>query len=110
VEEVEILDLRVQKRDGSTESYSKDKLIKGLKYSLHKRPYDPEGFKKLISEVEKQIQIAAKDDTIEAKKIGEIVMQNLKNFDKVAYVRFASVYQEFKDPEEFAAEVEKLNC
>ena len=108
VEQIEILDLYVIKRDGEREVYSHDKLIKGLKRSLHKREHEEEEFKKLINNIERDIQVNSKDNAIEASKIGETVMKYLKKFDKVGYVRFASVYRDFKDPEEFAKVVKKL--
>ncbi|MFH1712601.1 MAG: transcriptional regulator NrdR [Candidatus Jacksonbacteria bacterium] len=108
VEEAAILDLQVIKSNQSKVSYSRDKLIQGLKKSLHKRLYSEEIFKKLIADIERDIQIKAKNNIITAIQIGEIVMKYLKHFDKVAYVRFASVYRDFKDPEEFAKEVMKL--
>lgn len=108
VEETAILDLQVIKSNQSKASYSRDKLIQGLKKSLHKRSYSEESFKKLIADIERDIQIKAKNNIITAIQIGEMVMKHLKYFDKVAYVRFASVYRDFKDPEDFAKEVIKL--
>ena len=108
VEQIEILDLYVIKRNGEREVYSHDKLIEGLKRSLHKREHEEEEFKKLINNIERDIQVNSKDNAIEASKIGETVMKYLKKFDKVGYVRFASVYRDFKDPEEFAKVVKKL--
>lgn len=107
-EEVEILDLEVQKRDGSTEGYSREKLETGLRKALEKRPISPEAFKQLISEIEQEIQKKMKDNKIESKEIGNIVMRRLKKYDQVAYIRFASVYRKFEDVEEFKKELEKL--
>lgn len=108
MEETAILDLQVIKSDQTKASYSRDKIIQGLKKSLHKRLYSEESFKKLIADIERDIQIKAKNNIITAVEIGEIVMKYLKHFDKVAYVRFASVYRDFKDPEDFAKEVIRL--
>ena len=108
VEETEILDLTVIKRALKEELYSKEKLLEGIKRSLVKREYSAEMFKKLTSDIERDIQIAAKDDTIESKVIGTIVMRHLKKIDKIAYIRFASVYQDFEDLLAFQEEVEKL--
>lgn len=109
VEELEILDLRVTKRDGSKEYYSHEKLVSGLHKALEKRQFTPESFKKLVSSIEKDIQINTKNDSsITSNDIGEIVMRYLKKFDQVAYVRFASVYRDFKEPADFMAEVQKL--
>lgn len=96
------------KRGGKEEPYSREKLLEGIKRSLVKREYTDEAFKKLTSDIERNIQVAAKANRIQSSDIGEIVMKHLKDFDTVAYVRFASVYRDFKDPEDFAKEVKKL--
>jgi len=108
IEEVEILGLTIEKRNNQKENYSRDKLISGIKKSLQKCDFTQESLKKLVSAVECDIQVKAKNNTITAARIGEIVMRHLKKFNKVAYVRFASVYREFKDPEDFAKEIQKL--
>lgn len=106
-EEVEILDLLVVKRDGRKESYSRDKIVKGLKRALEKRPITEDNFKKLINAIERDLQILRKNE-ITADQIGQIVMKNLKRVDQVAYIRFASVYESFKDAHEFRRELNKL--
>lgn len=108
IEEIEILDLQIVKRNSEKEPYAREKLINGIRRSLQKRPLAQENFKKLINDIERDIQLAAKSNTISSSAIGEIVMLHLKNFDTVAYVRFASVYRDFKDPDDFAKEVSKL--
>lgn len=108
VEEIEVLDISLKKRSGKEEPYSRDKLEEGIKRSLVKREYASEMFKKLIHDIERDIQVDARDNRISSSDIGEIIMKHLKNFDTVAYVRFASVYRDFKDPEDFAKEVKKL--
>lgn len=107
-EQVEILNLTVKKSDGRLEPYSTEKIARGLHIALEKRLKDEEKFKKLVTGIERDIQIAAKDDTIESKTIGGIVMRHLKKIDKIAYIRFASVYQDFSDLLSFQEEVEKL--
>lgn len=106
-EEVEILDLAVVKRDGRKEAYSREKLVKGLKRALEKRPVTEDGFKKLVSLIERDLQILRKNE-VTSDQIGQIVMKNLKRFDQVAYIRFASVYESFKDAHEFRRELNKL--
>jgi transcriptional repressor NrdR len=106
-EEVEILDLAVVKRDGRKESYSREKIVKGLKRSLEKRPITDDNFKRLVSSIERDLQILRKNE-VTADQIGQIVMKNLKRFDQVAYIRFASVYESFKDAHEFRRELNKL--
>lgn len=106
-EEVEILDLTVVKRDGHKESYAREKIIKGLKRALEKRPITNDNFKKLVNAIERDLQILRKSE-VTADQIGQIVMKNLKRFDQVAYIRFASVYESFKDAHEFKRELNKL--
>jgi transcriptional repressor NrdR len=107
VEESEILDLTVVKRDGRHEPYSKDKLVAGLKHSLEKRPHTAEAFKGLVQKIERDIQKKRKLE-LTSREIGEIVMKRLKNFDQVAYIRFASVYRSFQDVESFTRELKGL--
>ncbi|MFA6307821.1 MAG: transcriptional regulator NrdR [Patescibacteria group bacterium] len=107
IEEMEILDLTVIKRDGRRENYNKEKLIRGLKTSLEKRPYLEENFYKLINEIERDVQMKSKDE-VTSKQLGEIVMKRLKSFDKVAYIRYASVYRSFKDVKTFQKELNQL--
>jgi transcriptional repressor NrdR len=106
-EQIEILNLVVIKRDGSKEPYSREKLEKGLKRSLEKRPYTLEKFRKLVNTVERDIQ-KRKQDEITSAALGEIVMKRLKGFDKVAYIRFASVYRAFEDVKTFQKELNSL--
>lgn len=111
-EEMEILDLIVIKRDGRREAYAREKLEAGLKRALEKRPIEPENFKKLVNKIERDLQIFVKNkkegSEISSQEIGELVMKNLKKVDKVAYIRFASVYKAFENPEEFYDELEKI--
>jgi transcriptional repressor NrdR len=107
-EEVEILGLMVVKRDSSKESYSRVKIEAGLTKALEKRPITAATFKKLVTAIERDVQIKGKGGEITSTQIGEIVMKHLKKVDQVAYIRFASVYQSFKNAQEFLAEVHKL--
>lgn len=106
-EELEILELAIVKRDGRRESYSRDKLTRGLRTALEKRPITDEVFKKLVHGIERDLQILGKNE-VTSGQIGQIVMKNLKKIDKIAYIRFASVYQSFKDLAEFKRELNKL--
>lgn len=106
-EEMEILDLIVMKRDGSREAYNRDKIEKGLRSALQKRPMTKERFKNLLSGIEREIQKKKKKE-LTSLQIGEIVMRKLKTADKVAYVRFASVYSAFEDVERFQEALENL--
>lgn len=106
-EEMEILDLTVIKNSGLRELYSRDKLERGIRRAFEKRNFSDEDSRKLISQIEQEIQRQANPE-ISSSKIGEIVMKKVKKFDKVAYVRFASVYKQFEDIEEFKQELQKL--
>lgn len=106
-EEIEILDLSIVKRDGRKEVYSREKLIKGLKRSLEKRPVTEDKFKKLVNSVERDLQVMRKSE-VTSDEVGHIVMKYLKKVDQVAYIRFASVYQSFKDVQTFQKELNKL--
>lgn len=106
-ESVEILDLTIVKKDGRKEAYNREKIVKGLRRSLEKRPITDEDFKQLINVIERDLQ-ALKKNEIMSDLIGEIIMEHLKTVDKVAYIRFASVYESFEDAETFMEELEKL--
>lgn len=106
-EEIEILDLTVIKRDGSKEAYSREKLTSGLKKALEKRPITVDDFKKLVSNIERDIQLKKKNE-IKSNEIGEIIIKRLAKVDEVAYIRFASVYKSFKDAKTFQKELAKF--
>lgn len=106
-EEIEILDLSIVKRDGRKEAYSRDKMMRGLKKALEKRPITDDKFKKLIHSIERDLQVLKKNE-ITAHQVGQIVMKHLKKLDHIAYIRFASVYESFKDVQTFQKELDKL--
>jgi transcriptional repressor NrdR len=81
---------------------------RGIHRAFEKRPVSEDGLKKLVSGIEIDIQKKAKDGEIKSEDIGEIVMKKIKKLDKVAYIRFASVYRKFEDVEEFKEELKKL--
>ena len=108
IEETEILDLVVVKRDGRREGYNREKIVRGVLKSLEKRSYTIEAFQSLIHSIERDIQKKRKRE-IKSQEIGEILMNRLKSFDKVAYIRFASVYRAFEDVETFKKELENLS-
>jgi transcriptional repressor NrdR len=106
-EEVEILDLMIVKRDGRRESYNREKLTSGLKKSLEKRAVTDDKFKQLIHGIERDLQKLKKSE-ITSRQVGQLVMKQLKKVDQVAYIRYASVYEQFKDANEFRKELNKL--
>ena len=106
-ERVEFVDLAIVKKDNSREKYSRDKLKAGLTKACEKRAVSMEEIEQVVDEIESKIR--AMDTTeIPSKTIGELIMKKLKSLDKVAYIRFASVYRDFADVEAFKSEVEKL--
>lgn len=107
VEEMELLDVTVVKRNGKREAYSRDKLLAGLKRSLEKRPYTETQLQTITHNIERDIQ-KVRGGEITSLQIGDIVMKHLKTFDKVAYIRFASVYLSFKDVNMFENELKSL--
>lgn len=108
VEEIELLDIIVVKQDGERQSYMRDKVENGIRRSLSKRPYTQEKFHRLIHAIERDIQKKRRRE-IASKEIGEIVMKHLESLDKVAYIRFASVYRDFKDVKTFEKELKKIS-
>jgi len=107
LEQVELLDIVVIKRDGIREAYSRNKLERGILHSLAKRPYTQEKFDGMISAVERDLQKKKKRE-ITSSDIGEIVMKHLRKFDKIAYIRFASIYRSFEDVKKFKSEIRSL--
>jgi len=102
------LDLNVIKKDGRREKFSRDKLFEGFDKNLQKRPFTTDQIEKIVHDVEAKIYRIAKDKDIKSSKIGELVMNKLRRVDKVAYIRFAAVYRDFEDIEEFKDEINKL--
>lgn len=106
-EEVELLDFCVVKKDGTRQAYSREKIEHGLRRALEKRPSTEADFRTLIHGIECDIQRAAQDELTSA-QIGDIVLRQLKTFDQVAYIRFASVYRSFEDVQSFKQELDEL--
>ena len=106
-EEIELLGVSVVKSDGRKESYSRDKLMRGLKKAIEKRKHGSERFRRLVSSIERDLQRLRKE-VVTSHNIGTIVMKRLKSFDKVAYIRFASIYEAFDDVETFKEAIDEL--
>lgn len=106
-EETEILDLTVIKKNGNQEQYSREKIVRGLRRALEKRPIGEVDLRKLINLIEKDIQ-ALRKDSVSVEEIGMIVLQRLRDTDQVAYIRFASVYKSFEDIASFRQELRNL--
>ena len=104
---IESLPIIVIKKDKSRETFSRDKLLNGLMRACEKRPVSIETLDKIITDIEMKIQNSL-DREVSSDKIGELVMDKLKDVDEVAYVRFASVYRQFKDINTFMDELNTL--
>ncbi|ADL69252.1 transcriptional regulator NrdR [Thermoanaerobacterium thermosaccharolyticum] len=106
-EKVEQVPILVIKKDLSREAYDRDKILKGMIKACEKRPVPIKKLEDLADEIERDIYNSYEKEITSA-QIGEMVMEKLKNVDEVAYVRFASVYRQFKDINTFMDELKKL--
>ena len=99
-ERVQLRELTVQKKSGKRVPFDRDKLARSVQTALRKRDADPERVDRMISGIVRQLEARGEGD-IPASEIGLLVMEGLKNIDEVAYVRFASVYKDFKNVDDF---------
>ncbi len=106
-EKVETIPLIVIKKDNNREPYCREKIESGILRSCHKRPISADQIRKLVDAIETEL-FNLEEREIPVQQIGEIVMNHLKGLDAVAYVRFASVYREFKDVNTFMEEIKKI--
>jgi len=106
-EKIETLPIRVVKKDGRRVEFDREKILSGLRKACEKRPIPTEKLEQAVSEIENEIYSHC-DKEVTARHIGQLVMKKLRDLDKVAYVRFASVYREFKDISEFVEEVKPM--
>ncbi|MBQ3793341.1 MAG: transcriptional repressor NrdR [Lachnospiraceae bacterium] len=106
-EKIETIPLMVMKKDNIRETYDRSKIEAGIVRACHKRPISAEQISRLVDSIETEI-FSKEDKEIPSRVIGEFVMEKLKDLDAVAYVRFASVYREFKDVDTFMDELKKV--
>ena len=106
-EMVEETPLIVIKKDGSREEFSREKMLRGLIRACEKRPVSMERLEMIVSEVEMQLRNTANAE-VDSRDIGEVVMEQLYPVDEVAYIRFASVYRQFKDISMFLKELTQI--
>lgn len=97
----------VIKKDGSREAFSRNKILTGILKACEKRPTPLDVLEQLTFDIERQIRQTGRGE-VTSKEIGEMVMERLKDIDDVAYVRFASVYRDFRDVDGFKEEVERI--
>ena len=106
-ERVAPLRLMVIKQDGRREPFARDKILGGIQIACAKRPIDTESIEELVSSIESELYHRGSRE-VTSREIGEMVMQNLRKLDEVAYIRFATIYRRFADVEDLADEIEAL--
>lgn len=106
-ERVHLRDLTVIKSDNEKAPFNREKLSKSLRIALSKRPVSEERIERIVNSIQRQLETSGENE-IPTKAIGEIVMENLRELDQVGYVRFASVYRNFREAKDFETFVEKL--
>lgn len=106
-ERVDMIPITVIKRDGTREIFDKAKLQNGIMKSCNKRPVTAQQIQKLVDDIENTLAGSGERE-VESKQLGNLVIERLKDLDEVAYVRFASVYRQFKDINSFIDELEKM--
>ncbi len=106
-EKEEEITLQVLKRDGSYDIFDREKIISALSMACRKRQISMAEIETIVSGIEAQLRSEG-DRVIPSQKIGDMVMRRLRQLDHVAYVRFASIYKDFKDPEQFVRELNEL--
>jgi transcriptional repressor NrdR len=109
-ERIQLRELYVLKSEEKREPFDREKLLRSVSIAARKRPIDPVRLEKLVSGIERQLETQGENE-VPAKRIGEMVMEGLKGLDSVAYIRFASVYKDFRearDFEEFAGNVTEV--
>ena len=107
-ERVQLRELTVVKKEGERASFDREKLARSLRIALRKRPVNAERIERIVNSVQRQLE-ASGESEIPTKAIGQMVMENLKDLDQVGYVRFASVYRNFREAKDFEDFVENLS-
>src|SRR5579875_2956901 len=108
IERVQLRELTVVKQDGRRVPFDRDKLARSIRIALNKRPVQEERIERIVNGIVRQLE-ASGDSDIDSKMIGEQVMETLKEVDAVAYVRFASVYRDFREARDFEAFLGELD-
>lgn len=106
-ETIEIAPILIVKRDGTRQQYDRNKLKNGIVRSCEKRPISMAQIDDIVSRIEKSLYNSLEEE-VTSKKIGDLVMEELKQIDDVAYIRFAAVYRQFKDSQTFFDEMKKM--
>jgi transcriptional repressor NrdR len=106
-ERVQLRELVVIKRNGRRVPFDRDKLVRSVQIALRKRPVDPERIEQMVSKIVRELESGGETD-VSSEAIGELVMEHLRELDDVAYVRFASVYRNFREAKDFETFIGKL--
>src|SRR5512141_3483990 len=107
-ERVQLRELTVIKRNGRRVPFDRDKLMRSVQVALRKRPVDPERVEQMVSKIVRELESVGENE-VSSEAIGEAVMAHLREMDDVAYVRFASVYRNFREPKDFRAALDELS-
>eukprot|EP01037_Dinobryon_pediforme_P040785 gene40785-50145_t len=107
-ERVQLRELTVIKRSGRRVAFDRDKLMRSVEVALRKRAVDPERVERMVSGIVRQLESLGEPE-VTSEQIGELLMEGLKSLDDVAYVRFASVYRNFREAKDFEAVLDELN-
>jgi len=101
-ERVQLRDITIVKSDGQREPFEREKLSRSLRIAMRKRPFDEDRIERIINGIQRRLETEA-DAEVPSRRVGEIVMETLRDIDQVAYVRFASVYRNFNEAKDFQA-------
>ncbi len=107
-ERVQLRELTVVKRNGRRVPFDREKLMRSVQIAMRKRPVEPERIERMVSGIVRQLESSGESD-IQAHDIGNLVMEGLKALDDVAYVRFASVYKNFREAKDFEALLDEMS-
>jgi transcriptional repressor NrdR len=101
-ERVQLRELLVVKTDGRRVPFDRDKLARSVRIALRKRPFDEERIERIVTGIQRRLEVEA-DSEVTSRRVGEVVLETLRDVDQVAYVRFASVYRNFREAKDFQA-------
>jgi len=101
-ERVQLRELNVIKSDGRRMPFDRDKLARSVRIALRKRPFDEERIERIVNGIQRRLEVEA-DSEVTSRRIGDVVLETLRDVDQVAYVRFASVYRNFREAKDFQA-------
>ncbi len=107
-ERVQLRELVVIKTDGRRVPFDRDKLARSVRVALRKRPFDEERIERIVNGIQRRLEVEA-DSEVTSRRIGDVVLDTLRDVDQVAFVRFASVYQNFREAKDFTAILGKID-